>query len=357
MAIAAQLEYRKYRVLPWWQVLPLSDLRSEESPMPLRYLVFFVAVGLASAQGSLSGPSVGFFFDSQAEALRRIWGIPGSAVAGENLDLGFPAIQANFSPAQDYALVVAGDGSVNLVLLGPTGFSPQLVAALPPLPDRIAISPGGHAAAFTYGTSVRILTGLPKSLDRIEASDISALPGAPAALAISDDGAVLLVSVPGNAQTSSAGGVFVFSRGDSGPRLVAPTAASDLSFLPDSHDALITAETSNSVTALQDVGGTATSQWTFADDRLPAPNSARASLDGQRILLASAKNNLVVLLDRNGNNPVFVPCSCSPDRTGPLSKFVYQLTDPGSGLLWILDLSLDPRLYFVPVAPLSGDSQ
>ena len=89
----------------------------------------------------------------------------------------------------------------------------------------------------------------------------------------------------------------------------------------------------------------------------PLPSSARASLDGQRILLASANNNLVALLDRNGTNPVFVPCTCSPDRTEPLSKFVYQLTDPGRGLLWILDLSHDPQLYFVPVPPLSGESQ
>jgi hypothetical protein len=325
--------------------------------MLLRCLAFFVPLCLASAQGTLSGPSLGFLFDSQAQALRRIWGIPGSAVAGENLDLGFPATQAILSPAQDYAFVSSGDGSVNLVLLGQAAIITHLVTALPPSPDRIAISPAGHAAAFTYGTSVKILTGLPASLDRIQEIDLSALPGAPAALAISDDGAVLAVSVAGNTQTSSPGGVFVFNGTGSGPRLVAPTAVSDLSFFPNSHDALITNETSNSVTALQDIDGIAASQWTFADDRLPAPSSARASLDGQRILIASAKNNLVALLDRNGANAVFVPCSCSPDRTGLLSDFVYQLTDPGVGLLWILDFSQDPRLYFVPVPPVSSESQ
>ena len=325
--------------------------------MLLRYLAFFVPLGLASAQGALSGPSLGFLFDPQAQALRRIWGIPGSAVAGETLDLGFPTTQAVLSPAQNYALVESGEGSVSLVLLGQTAIATQMVTALPPLPDRIAMSPAGHAAAFLYGTSVKILTELPTSLDRMEEIDISALPGAPAALAISDDGAVLAVLVAGNTQTSFPGGVFVFNRSDSGPHLVAATAVSDLSFFPDSHDALITDETSNSVTALEDIGGIAASQWTFVDDRLPAPSSARASLDGQRILLASAKNNLIALLDRNGANPVFAPCSCSPDRTGPLSNFIYQLTDPGVGLLWILDFSQDPRLYFVPIPPVSRESQ
>jgi hypothetical protein len=325
--------------------------------MLLRYLAFFVPICLASAQGSLSGPSLGFFFDSHGQALRRIWGIPGSAVAGDSLDLGFPAIQAIFSPAQDYAFVVAGDGSVTLVLLGQTGFTTQLVTALPPAPDKITVSPAGHAAAFTYGTSVRILTGLPSSLDRLEEIDTSALPGGPATLAISDDGAVLLLSVPDNAQTSSAGGVFVFSRGDSGPRLLAAKAASDLSFLPESHDALIADEVANSVTDLQDVAGSATSQWIFVDDRLPAPSLARASVDGQRILLGSAENNLVALLDRNGANPVFMPCACSPGRASPLSNLVYQLTDPGTGLLWIVYLSQDPQLYFVPIPSMSGASQ
>jgi len=301
--------------------------------MFLRYLAFFVPLSFASAQGALSGPSLGFFFDPHSQTLRRIWGIPGSAVAGESLDLGFSAAQAILSPAQDYGLVVAGDGSVNLVVLGQAGFTTQLVTALPPSPDKAAISPGGQSAAFVYGTNVRILTGLPSSLDRLEEIDTSALPGPPGKLAISDDGAVLLVSVADNTQTSAIGGVFVVSRTGSGPYLIATSAASDLSFFPGSHDALIVDEHANSVTAFQDTGGVATARWTFVDDRLPAPSLARASLDGQQILLGSAANNLVALLDRNGTNPIFMACACSPDRTAPLTSSVYQLTDPGSGLL------------------------
>jgi hypothetical protein len=194
-------------------------------------------------------------------------------------------------------------------------------------------------------------------VDRIEEIDLSTLPGAPAEIAISDDGGVLMVSVAGNSQTSSTGGVFVFSRGDSGPRLLAASPASDVSFLPDSHDALITDQTSNFVTALQDVGGNAASEWVFADDRLPDPGRAQASLDGERILLVGAKSNLVALLDRKGTHPVFLPCTCSPDRIRPLNNFVYQLTDPNSGLLWILDLSHDPQLLFVPIPPASGEPQ
>jgi hypothetical protein len=332
-------------------------MRKSRASMWRRYLLFFTSIGFTWAQGALSGPSVGFFFDPRALALRRIWGIPGSAIPGANLDLGFSVTKAIFSPLQDYALVTAEEGSVSLALLGQTGITTESITSLPPAPDRIVVSPAGHAAAFAYGTSIKILTGLPGSLDRLEEIDVSALPAAPNALAVSDDGGVLLVSVPDNTDTSSAGGVFVFSRGESGPRLIAGQMASDLNFFAESHDALMTNENSNSVTALQDVDNAAAAKWIFTDDRLSAPSVARTSLDGKRIVVGSANNSVVALLDRDGGNATFLACGCSPNRTSPLSNSVYQLTDPGNGLLWILDLSQEPRLFFVPVPDASGDPQ
>jgi hypothetical protein len=321
------------------------------------YFSFFAMGCLASAQDALSGPSLGFFFDSRVQALRRIWGLPGSAIASQTLDLGFQIGKAAFSPAQSYAFAVSTDGSVNVIWIGQDPVTAQTVTALAPAPDQIAISPSGHAAAFSYGGSVKILTGLPGSLDRLEEVDISALPSAPVALAISDDGAVFLVSVPGNTENSYPGGVYVFSRGDSAPRLVTGSMASDLNFLAESHDALITDEGANSVTALADIGGTATSQWVFVDDRMAAPSVARANPDSLQIVIGSAKDNAVALLNRNGGDAVFIPCACVPNRINPLNGSVYQLTDPDSGLIWILDLTQEPRLLFVPMPPLPGDSQ
>jgi hypothetical protein len=321
-----------------------------------RLLLFIAAACLASAQGALSGPSLGWFFDPHAQALRRIWGIPGSAITGESLDLGFPVVDAILSPAQDYALVTAGDGSVNLVSLGPTGVAVRPVAGLPAAPDRIIASPSGSAAVFAYGASIKILTGLPAFVDRLEEVDTSLLPGAFAALAISDDGAVLLASVPDNAETSASGGVFAFNRGDSSPQLIAAKMASDLSFLAASHDALLTDESGNSVTLLADAGGNATARWVFMDDRLSAPSIAKPSLDRQRILVGSSRNNLIAVLDLDGGNPIIMTCACSPDRAGPLNNAVYQLTDPGKGLLWILDLSQGPQLFFVPISEASSAS-
>jgi hypothetical protein len=325
--------------------------------MGRRYLLFFAAASLSAAQGLLSGPSLGFLFDPQAQAIRNIQGIPGSAVAGESLALGFPVANAVFSPAQDYALATGADGSVNLVIFGGPTVTTQVVTALPSAPDHIVVSPAGHAAAFAYGTSVKVLTGLPGSLDQMADVDMSALPSAPLAFAVSDDGVVLLVSIPGDPESSSPGGVFAFNRGESAPRFIAGQTASGVSFIGGSHDALIADENANSITDLQDAGGAATIQWVFVDDRLPAPSVARVSLDGQRILAGSAKNGLIALLNLDSSNPVFLPCTCSPNQMAPLSGLVYQITDPSSGLIWIMDLTQDPRILFVPVPPVAGDSQ
>jgi hypothetical protein len=331
---------------------------------PVFFAIFFAAASLLPAQGSLSGPSLGFLFDPQAQAIRNLQGIPGSAVAGGTLALGFPVANAVFSPAKDYALATGADGSIHLIVLGGPTITTQVVTAVPSAPDHIVISPAGHAAAFAYGTSVKILTGLPGSLDQVANQvvdiDMSALPGTPSALAVSDDGTVLLVSIPGDPQNSSSGGVFALNRDGSGPRIIAGQAASDVSFIGNSHDALITDNNANSVTALQDAGGAATLQWIFVDDRLLAPSVARLSMDGQRIIVgsvASAKNDTIALLNRDGSNPVFLPCTCSPSQIAPLSGMIYQLTDTASGLLWIMDLTTDPRLLFVPIPPVTGDPQ
>jgi DNA-binding beta-propeller fold protein YncE len=318
-------------------------------------LLFFAAGSIAWGQSTVSGPSLGFFFDPQAQALRPIPGIPGSAVAGKNLDLGFPIAKAVVAPGQNYALAVSADGAVNLVKLATAGVTTQAITALPASPDQLVLSPNGRAAAFLYGASVAILTGLPDTVDALQHVDASVLPDAPATLAISDDGGVLLISSPDN-------GVFVFTAGNGAPRLISSGTPSGLMFLPDSHDALIADETARTLTAIQDAGNAAAPLWVFSDDRLGAPSLARASLDGQQVIATSASNNTLAVLDRNGGNAVFVPCTCSPTEINPLGGSAYKITDFGDGLLWILvppnaGLGSGARIFFVPVPEASTSAQ
>jgi hypothetical protein len=320
-----------------------------------RYFLCFGAASMAWGEGAISGPSLGFFFDPQAQALRPIPGIPGSAVAGGNLDVGFPVAKAVVAPGQNYALALTADGAVNIVKLAASAVTAQAIPALPASPDQFVLSPNGRAAAFLYGTSIEILTGLPDSVNAIQQVDASALPDAPATLAISDDGAVLLTSSPDN-------GVFVFTAGNGAPRLISGGTPSGVMFLPDSHDALISDETAGTLTAIQDAGGGAAPLWVFSDDRLGPPSLARTSLDGQQVIAASENNNTLAVLDRNGGNPVFVPCTCSPSEINPLGGSAYKITDSTNGLLWILvppnaGLSSGARIFFVPVPEASTSAQ
>src|SRR5262249_37956900 len=97
-----------------------------------------------------------------------------------------------------------------------------------------------------------------------------------------------------------------------------------------------------------------------ANASLPSPDSAHVSADGKNILAGSSKGQTLALMDANGANASFVSCSCAPTEVRPLAvSAVYQVTEPDSGLLWILDSNpQNPRVLFVPVPTESaGGSQ
>jgi len=306
------------------------------------------------AQSTLTGPTLGLFFDPKAHAIRPIWGIPGSSTAGQPIDVGFPLAAGIISPSQDYALVVAGDGSMSSVTFAANGpsLNPIRIATAP---DRMVISPGGKSAAFYYSTSssVQILTNLPDSPQMAGQVDLSSLPNSPDVIAISDDGSLLLVGVRENADGSTAQGeVFAFTPDTAAPRSVASVQhVAAIAFVSQSHDALLADDVASSVTLVSDVANRANVAWTFASQQLPAPDSVRASPDRQSFLVASSTNSLVGILDATGSNAVVVACDCVPAELRPLSAaMTYQITEPANGLLWVLDGRMSyPKVFFVPI--------
>jgi len=233
------------------------------------------------AQSTLTGPTLGLFFDPKAHAIRPIWGIPGSSTAGQPIDVGFPLAAGIISPSQDYALVVAGDGSMSSVTFAANGpsLNPIRIATAP---DRMVISPGGKSAAFYYSTSssVQILTNLPDSPQMAGQVDLSSLPNSPDVIAISDDGSLLLVGVRENADGSTAQGeVFAFTPDTAAPRSVASVQhVAAIAFVSQSHDALLADDVASSVTLVSDVANRANVAWTFASQQLPAPDPDRSGL-------------------------------------------------------------------------------
>ena len=60
------------------------------------YLIFFAAASLSSAQGWLSGPSLGLLFDPQAQTIRNLRVSPGQLSLVKAWTSGFPS-QMQFS--------------------------------------------------------------------------------------------------------------------------------------------------------------------------------------------------------------------------------------------------------------------
>ena len=177
------------------------------SSLLMRTSVAVLSAGLAFAgdnTATAAGPRLGLVLDSAAGSLRPIGGIPGAAITGEPLRLGFAISRAAFSPAQDAALVVkASDSSLVLVRAVGGAWVASSLDAVQPAPDLMAFSPGGSAAALYYAAGrVQILTGLPDAANVAGELDVSGLPAPVTAMAVDDAGSFLLMAA-GQAESVS----------------------------------------------------------------------------------------------------------------------------------------------------------
>jgi len=321
---------------------------------------FLLASTAAFAQGTLTGPSLGLIFDPAAQAIRPILGVPGAASVGSPLDAGFPIAAAVISPTQSYALAVSAAGSVYVVSVSGSTASAQAIGAASS-PDRMVLSASGSAAVLYYKSgSVQILTGLPGAPQTGSPIGISGLPNTPGALAVSDDGAVIIAGLneppspnrPKQARPRAVplNGLYVIPQDGSAPERVSPLRVSALAFFANSHDALVADSVANSITLIRDIAGEASVAWTFSNSGLQEPDAVAASADGSTVLAASSKTGVLARLDASGANPVFVPCKCAPSEFRPLTApGIYQVTEAESGLLWIFDSNpQNARVLFVP---------
>ncbi|MDQ2944673.1 MAG: hypothetical protein M3Y27_01785 [Acidobacteriota bacterium] len=322
-------------------------------------------------QSTLSGPSLGFVFDSDAKGIRPILGIPGAATLGKPMDLGTPIVKAAVSAQQDYVLAFPSSQSVLLVRIDHGTISTDTNVDISAVPDVIAISPAGSAAALFYRQTakIQVLTGLPKSITPGQNIDISGLPNSLDTLAITDDGQSVLAGFPENTTPGSQSGEVYLIRPDgSVPRSILTVAhASSLTVIKNSsndntRDLLVADDAQNSLYKIADVAGGAVVTQVFGPDaNIAGPFAVQTSLDNAKYVVV-AQSGTVVILDVNGGDPVTLKCSCTPTGlhrlNGPGS---FQLTETTDGILWMLDWdptnAVGPRFLFVPPAPSDSAEQ
>lgn len=321
----------------------------------VRILIPSIAFSFVLAgQSTLSGPSLGFVFDSDAKSIRPILGIPGAASLGQSLDLGIAVTKASVSPQEDYVLAFSSDSSLLLVRSENGAISTDTNPNSPGIPDLIAISPAGQSAALFYRqmARVQVLTGLPKSLPAAQTIDISGLPNSLDTLAITDDGQYILAGFPENTTPGSQSGeVFVIPVDGTAPRSILTLGhASGITLLNKSRDVLVTDDARSAMYRVADVTSAASPSQVFgADAQINRPFAVQSSLDEQKYFVA-AQSGTIAVIDVTGASPVTLQCTCTPTGLHRLNgRTSFQLTETSDGLLWMLDWDpVEPRFLFVP---------
>jgi hypothetical protein len=328
---------------------------------------------------ALRGPSLGLMFDPATAVIRPILGIPGAATLGTPLSTGFALGQAVVAPGGDFALVVAKDDFHLAVVRASDGVVQNVAPAMGGAPDLVVFSPRGSSVALYYRASGRlvVLAGLRSQTPNNALANTSTLPAAPSLVAVSEDGASLLLSVT---EGDGAGLYhlpgYLPTEQSAAPRRAAPASwpprrdpqpvtsagagvaqrvalfqsVSGLRFAGNGSDALVADGAASAVYLIQDASGSA--QITLlgsAQNGLSQPVAVEAMDDG-RVLVANAGTGKLTILHRDGAPAVSVACGCAPSVLHQLAgNTVYRLTEPSQQPMWLLDAGgLESRIVAVP---------
>ncbi len=313
---------------------------------------FLLALCPALAQDPqrIGGPVVGFVLD-KAEGVRPILGIPGAATLGQPVlpAAGFASIV--LSPQRDYALALT-EGEQRLALLRNLSASPAAARLdVPPGASRIVLSPAGDAAALYYRDARRVvvLTGLPDSPSVAWSLDLPDLGAGLAALVVSDGGSAILVATAGEPSS-----ILLFAADVEYRPLRLVAGSPSLAFLSNSLDAVVGDGASNLVFVVRDVKGAAEfTQIGGQAEGVSRPVAVAAAAGNRRVLVANSEPGGVVSLGLAGEEPLAIPCSCTPTILERLAGgAAFRLSDAGEGPVWLLDVeSSPPRTVFVPRQP------
>jgi hypothetical protein len=320
--------------------------------MKLVYLLSFAILVLRPSEAqdrSVGVPVLGFAFDSTQGAIRPLRGIPGAAILGDRLDIGFRLTAASVAPQQNFALAIAAgeqqvrivswsDGKVTLLPLDDT-----VMAA----PDRMVFSPSGTAAILVSDQRpgrVQTLKGLPGQ-PTVEEISLGGLTGPAGNVAVSDDGKLVIVGDVGK----NSGLVWLFT--PEGEQIMPPLpgAGTVFSFRRNSHEAaamtnvgdLYLVQNLNDVPVLRSVS--------LSGDRTAGVVGLWLSDEGTHVHGAFSGGTVADFDLRTGATQR-VACQCVPVGIQPLRPGFFRLTDISNRPVMVFDASpAAPRVWFIPL--------
>ncbi len=307
----------------------------------LSIVIFGVLAVSASAQ--VSGPVMGYLPDNGA--LRTLYGIPGSGWVGAAVAPDRALSLIEMSPDQSRALAIAADTGALMLLTPATGVTAHVNGAASGA-NRIVFSPSGTAAAlwFSANDHIQVVSGL-AAAPTVRDIDVSFLGGAPAGLAVSDDGQWVAGAWSSN--------VYAFGpAGGAAPLPVAGPAEALCFFHGRADVAVITA---SQVVIVSDIGGAVVPNTIYnkPDDSgngAPVQVAVGFAVSFDNRYLAVAGNlGALSTFDLTAGSSVGVNCDCSPSGLAGMSGSLFRLTGVSDGALKVFDASTND-VWFVPLA-------
>jgi hypothetical protein len=313
--------------------------------------ILLAALHPLSGLAEIRGPVLGYIFDRAIRGLRPIWGTPGSSQMGEVVNLGKELVHAQPSPTQEYVLAVAVTAELLLVDLR-NGIGALSIRPLDGLGDgtpQFAFSSQGRAAALLLAdrNSLTILTGLPDSPTVGGRVDLTSTGATPERMALSDDGSLVVLSVP-EGETSR---LYAYTQaaGLQAVGLVGRVAA--LRILANGQDVVVADSSTNEVFLIRGLQGAAHQVLLASQqDGIANPVALAISRDSQQLFVANAGTGTVAAFSLEGGAPVVTPCDCIPATLEPLEgNSVFRLTELSNTPLLMLEASpAGNRVLFVP---------
>lgn len=288
----------------------------------------------------VSAPVLGYAWDSKAQVLRQIDGVPGAAKVNAAGDTGQGFALAIAAETHDYTLLLDGKGALYLAAL-PGGIPAEISAG--PWSGMAISASGSYAVVFSTQGAAELIRGLPQqpSFHKLDLPATN-IRGA----VISNTGTTLLAA-------DSVNGITIFSIPQNGVAIQAMTVGQlgGMAFVPASDRAVVADARNGTVTLISSVTvSPATNPINSA--KMGQPVGIDVSADSRWAVVANSMG-AVVRLDLSGQTtPITVTCGCAPATVANLSGSAFRLTDAGSSIGWIVDAgSPTPRVLFVPALP------
>jgi hypothetical protein len=300
-----------------------------------------------NAPTSINGPVLGYVYDSEQAAILPVLGEVGSSLLGKPISLPFPLSRATIAPVKDYALVsTSGHNGLQLLVLNQRQAFLRDIPGLLAEVDQAIFSMRGDAALVfsSVGQAAQVVTGLPEN-----PTVIATFPGIGGqARALSDDASAMLITV----NEGQAISLYVLTLDGDSRWLRNLDGLGPISFLSNSHDAVIGDAVGHSVFLIQDVTGNAAIRMLATQaEGIAQPIAVAASPDNRRIFIADAESKKITAIDLASGLSNIVACEQIPSALHSMSGGgVFRLVDVSGSPLWLLDARDESfSLSFVPV--------